>query len=251
MALCSLSAAAQCLPWHPGAPVCHLRAVTGLSPLQEAFPTQEPVLWGQQSVPKPDGLGQELRSSASPSPRMFGVRWYRLASVCVSVRSRECVQRLYVTPRAAESSGSVPRQSMTPRQVGVSPGTCFPPQPKPSFEQSKKEVQRPAAPGPPAEGLLQSRQEPEAEKQAALNKGTALGPAGPTPAGTLCQPGAPSILLGPCPYSPGGFSLVFRFAPQWASSPPGPSLRRRRRWCPRSACQGGAPVAWPTGSAPG
>ncbi|XP_075631937.1 pleckstrin homology domain-containing family A member 6 isoform X4 [Balearica regulorum gibbericeps] len=43
-------------------------------------------------------------------------------------------------------------------------------QPKLSFEQSKKEVQRPVPPGPPAEGLPQSRQEQEAEKQAALNK---------------------------------------------------------------------------------
>ncbi|XP_010577925.1 PREDICTED: pleckstrin homology domain-containing family A member 6 [Haliaeetus leucocephalus] len=51
-----------------------------------------------------------------------------------------------------------------------SPTKPGPSEPKPSFEQSKKEVQRPAAPGPPAEGLLQSRQEPEAEKQAALNK---------------------------------------------------------------------------------
>ncbi|NXG61053.1 PKHA6 protein, partial [Hemiprocne comata] len=41
---------------------------------------------------------------------------------------------------------------------------------KPSFEQSKKEAQRPAPPGPAAEGLLQSRQEQEVEKQAALNK---------------------------------------------------------------------------------
>uniref|UniRef100_A0A672ULK7 Pleckstrin homology domain containing A6 n=1 Tax=Strigops habroptila TaxID=2489341 RepID=A0A672ULK7_STRHB len=40
-------------------------------------------------------------------------------------------------------------------------------QPKPSFEQSKKDAQRPAPPGPQAEGL---RQEQEAEKQAALNK---------------------------------------------------------------------------------
>ncbi|XP_055584174.1 pleckstrin homology domain-containing family A member 6 isoform X2 [Falco cherrug] len=44
-------------------------------------------------------------------------------------------------------------------------------QPKPSFEQSKKEAQRAAPSGPPAEGLLQSRQEQEGEKQAALNKG--------------------------------------------------------------------------------
>uniref|UniRef100_A0A663FEW4 Pleckstrin homology domain containing A6 n=1 Tax=Aquila chrysaetos chrysaetos TaxID=223781 RepID=A0A663FEW4_AQUCH len=51
-----------------------------------------------------------------------------------------------------------------------SPTKPGPGEPKPSFKQSKKEVQRPAAPGPPAEGLLQSRQEPEAEKQAALNK---------------------------------------------------------------------------------
>ncbi|XP_075578566.1 pleckstrin homology domain-containing family A member 6 [Pelecanus crispus] len=51
-----------------------------------------------------------------------------------------------------------------------SPTKPGPGEPKPSFEQSKKEVQRPAPPGPPAEGLPQSRQEQEAEKQAALNK---------------------------------------------------------------------------------
>ncbi|KAM6237004.1 pleckstrin homology domain-containing family A member 6 isoform 7-T7 [Porphyrio hochstetteri] len=43
-------------------------------------------------------------------------------------------------------------------------------QPKLSFEQSKKEVQRLAPSGPPAEGLPQTRQEQEVEKQAALNK---------------------------------------------------------------------------------
>ncbi|XP_071884717.1 pleckstrin homology domain-containing family A member 6 isoform X9 [Anas platyrhynchos] len=42
-------------------------------------------------------------------------------------------------------------------------------QPKPSFEQSKKETQRAAAPTAPAEGPP-GRQEQEAEKQAALNK---------------------------------------------------------------------------------
>ncbi|XP_064029587.1 pleckstrin homology domain-containing family A member 6 isoform X3 [Pogoniulus pusillus] len=41
-------------------------------------------------------------------------------------------------------------------------------QPRPSFEQSKKEAQRAALPGPPPEGLPLSQQ--EAEKQAALNK---------------------------------------------------------------------------------
>ncbi|KAF1666027.1 Pleckstrin homology domain-containing family A member 6, partial [Aptenodytes patagonicus] len=51
-----------------------------------------------------------------------------------------------------------------------SPTKPGPGEPKLSFEQSKKEAQRPAAPGPPAEGLPQSRQEQEAEKQAALNK---------------------------------------------------------------------------------
>ncbi|XP_050767392.1 pleckstrin homology domain-containing family A member 6 [Gymnogyps californianus] len=51
-----------------------------------------------------------------------------------------------------------------------SPTKPGPSEPKPSFEQSKKEVQRPAPPGPPAEGLPQSRQEQEVEKQAALNK---------------------------------------------------------------------------------
>ncbi|KAF1454324.1 Pleckstrin homology domain-containing family A member 6, partial [Pygoscelis papua] len=51
-----------------------------------------------------------------------------------------------------------------------SPTKPGPGEPKLSFEQSKKEAQRPAAPGPPAEGLPQSRQEQEAEKQGALNK---------------------------------------------------------------------------------
>uniref|UniRef100_A0A8B9C3P3 Pleckstrin homology domain containing A6 n=1 Tax=Anser brachyrhynchus TaxID=132585 RepID=A0A8B9C3P3_9AVES len=50
-----------------------------------------------------------------------------------------------------------------------SPTKPGPSEPKPSFEQSKKETQRAAAPAAPAEGPL-SRQEQEAEKQAALNK---------------------------------------------------------------------------------
>ncbi|XP_021232922.1 pleckstrin homology domain-containing family A member 6 isoform X1 [Numida meleagris] len=50
-----------------------------------------------------------------------------------------------------------------------SPTKPGPSEPKPSLEQSKKETQRAAAPCPTAEGL-QSRQEQEAEKQAALNK---------------------------------------------------------------------------------
>uniref|UniRef100_A0A8C9EMM1 Pleckstrin homology domain containing A6 n=1 Tax=Pavo cristatus TaxID=9049 RepID=A0A8C9EMM1_PAVCR len=50
-----------------------------------------------------------------------------------------------------------------------SPTKPGPSEPKASLEQSKKETQRAAAPGPTAEGL-QSRQEQEAEKQAALNK---------------------------------------------------------------------------------
>lgn len=52
-----------------------------------------------------------------------------------------------------------------------SPTKPGPSEPKVSLEQSKKDGPRPAAPGSPAEGpLLQSRQEQEAEKQAALNK---------------------------------------------------------------------------------
>ncbi|NXL30868.1 PKHA6 protein, partial [Glaucidium brasilianum] len=51
-----------------------------------------------------------------------------------------------------------------------SPTKPGPSEPKPSFEQSKKETQRSSPSGPPAEGLPQSRQEQEAEKQAALNK---------------------------------------------------------------------------------
>ncbi|XP_027515577.1 pleckstrin homology domain-containing family A member 6 isoform X15 [Corapipo altera] len=51
-----------------------------------------------------------------------------------------------------------------------SPTKPGPSEPKPGFEQSKKEAQRPSPPGPPGEGLLQGRQEQDAEKQAALNK---------------------------------------------------------------------------------
>ncbi|NWU15738.1 PKHA6 protein, partial [Cephalopterus ornatus] len=51
-----------------------------------------------------------------------------------------------------------------------SPTKPGPSEPKSGFEQSKKEVQRPSPPGPPGEGLLQGRQEQDAEKQAALNK---------------------------------------------------------------------------------
>ncbi|NXG02460.1 PKHA6 protein, partial [Sakesphorus luctuosus] len=48
-----------------------------------------------------------------------------------------------------------------------SPTKPGPAEPKPGFEQSKKEVQRPSPSSPPAEGL---RQEQDADKQAALNK---------------------------------------------------------------------------------
>ncbi|NWU93410.1 PKHA6 protein, partial [Upupa epops] len=51
-----------------------------------------------------------------------------------------------------------------------SPTKPGPSEPKPSFEQSKKDTQRPTPPGPPTEGLPPSRQEQEMEKQAALNK---------------------------------------------------------------------------------
>ncbi|KAM7032860.1 pleckstrin homology domain-containing family A member 6 [Acridotheres tristis] len=43
-------------------------------------------------------------------------------------------------------------------------------QPKPGFEQSKKEPPRPSPPGPAPEGLPQSRPEQDGDKQAALNK---------------------------------------------------------------------------------
>ncbi|NWR80419.1 PKHA6 protein, partial [Centropus unirufus] len=51
-----------------------------------------------------------------------------------------------------------------------SPTKPGPSEPKLSFEQSKKEVQRPVPSGPPTEGLPPSRQEQEMDKQAALNK---------------------------------------------------------------------------------
>ncbi|NXT94011.1 PKHA6 protein, partial [Anhinga rufa] len=71
-----------------------------------------------------------------------------------------------------------------------SPTKPGPGEPKPSFEQSKKEVQRPAPPGPSAEGLPQSRQEQEAEKQAALNKVGIVPPRTKSPAEEEVVPAA-------------------------------------------------------------
>ncbi|XP_074019445.1 pleckstrin homology domain-containing family A member 6 [Numenius arquata] len=71
-----------------------------------------------------------------------------------------------------------------------SPTKPGPSEPKPSFEQSKKEVQRPAPTGPPAEGLPQSRQEQDAEKQAALNKVGIVPPRTKSPAEEEVMPAA-------------------------------------------------------------
>ncbi|XP_054037503.1 pleckstrin homology domain-containing family A member 6 isoform X3 [Rissa tridactyla] len=71
-----------------------------------------------------------------------------------------------------------------------SPTKPAPGEPKTSFEQSKKEVQRAAPPGPTAEGLLQSRQEQDAEKQAALNKVGIVPPRTKSPAEEEAVPAA-------------------------------------------------------------
>ncbi|NWQ89383.1 PKHA6 protein, partial [Burhinus bistriatus] len=71
-----------------------------------------------------------------------------------------------------------------------SPTKPGPGEPKLSFEQSKKEAQRPAPPGPPAEGLPQSRQEQDAEKQAALNKVGIIPPRTKSPAEEEVVPAA-------------------------------------------------------------
>ncbi|NXE50369.1 PKHA6 protein, partial [Casuarius casuarius] len=72
-----------------------------------------------------------------------------------------------------------------------SPTKQGPGEPKVSLEQSKKDVPRPAAPGSPAEGpLLQSRQEQEAEKQAALNKVGIVPPRTKSPAEEEVAPAA-------------------------------------------------------------
>ncbi|NXF36977.1 PKHA6 protein, partial [Nyctibius bracteatus] len=68
-----------------------------------------------------------------------------------------------------------------------SPTKPGPGEPKPSFEQSKKEGQRP---GPPAEGLPQSRHEQEVEKQAALNKVGIVPPRTKSPAEEEAVPAA-------------------------------------------------------------
>ncbi|NXT25182.1 PKHA6 protein, partial [Syrrhaptes paradoxus] len=66
-----------------------------------------------------------------------------------------------------------------------SPTKPGPGEPKPTFEQSKKEAQRPA---PPAEGVPQTRQEQEAEKQAALNKVGIVPPRTKSPAEEEAMP---------------------------------------------------------------
>ncbi|NWH44578.1 PKHA6 protein, partial [Fregata magnificens] len=71
-----------------------------------------------------------------------------------------------------------------------SPTKPGPGEPKPSFEQNKKEAQRPVPPGPSAEGLPQSRQEQEAEKQAALNKVGIVPPRTKSPAEEEVVPAA-------------------------------------------------------------
>ncbi|NXP15724.1 PKHA6 protein, partial [Thinocorus orbignyianus] len=71
-----------------------------------------------------------------------------------------------------------------------SPTKPGPGEPKTSFEQSKKEVQRPTPPGPTAEGLPQSRQEQDAEKQAALNKVGIVPPRTKSPAEEEVMPAA-------------------------------------------------------------
>ncbi|NXY72507.1 PKHA6 protein, partial [Glareola pratincola] len=71
-----------------------------------------------------------------------------------------------------------------------SPTKPAPGEPKPSFEQSKKEMQRPGPPGPSSEGLLQSRQEQDADKQAALNKVGIVPPRTKSPAEEEVVPAA-------------------------------------------------------------
>ncbi|NXJ88621.1 PKHA6 protein, partial [Corythaixoides concolor] len=71
-----------------------------------------------------------------------------------------------------------------------SPTKPGPGEPKPSFEQSKKEAQRPTPPAPLPEGLPPSRQEQEAEKQAALNKVGIVPPRTKSPAEEEVVPAA-------------------------------------------------------------
>lgn len=158
---------------------------------------QEPVLWGEQSVLTPCGLGHSGgRALPAPLPTRLGSAGTCLAGVCVSIRAREHVCGPYVTPWLWRATGLSPGRAWPPGGTGAHQGPASLPQPKSSFEQSKKEAQRLAAPGAPAEGLPPSRQEQEVEKQAALNKGTAPRSARPAPTDS-------SILLGPCPWSPG------------------------------------------------
>lgn len=114
-----------------------------------------------------------------------------------------------------------PGRVWLPGRVVAHRGPPLLPQPKPSFEQSKKETQRAAAPTAPTEGPP-GRQEQEAEKQAALNKGTVLAlqvllqqaPHACPGHGEIPAQRSPALpqhhtWLGPCPPSPGMLRLVF------------------------------------------
>lgn len=151
---------------------------------------QEPVLQGQPQLLSLDGSEvrrAELCQALSPHT------WGALAPPgrCL------CVCRTCVSPWLWRAAG------LAPGRAGTHQEPASLPQPRPSFEQSKKEAQRAALPGPPPEGLPLSWQEQEAEKQAALNKGKAPGTSRcPATEGSPCLPGAPSLLLAPCPWFP-------------------------------------------------
>ncbi|KAM9217470.1 pleckstrin homology domain-containing family A member 6 [Leptosomus discolor] len=163
----------------------------------ESPPTVPPLpgesrLWPYPTSPSWQQGGEAKRGQLRPlwdpiSSRGHGILLELSAepgSVCLSWSSRvqDHHPRRKLFPRSSLSYGDSERcPALTARGIAG---------PKPSFEQSKKEVQRPGPPGPSAEGLPQSRQEQEAEKQAALNKVGIVPPRTKSPAEEEAVPAA-------------------------------------------------------------
>lgn len=135
-------------------------------PLQKAFPTRGCVT---------RTLRGAWPRAAEPSQPVSPLKEHALGVLVVCLASIRVPQE-HVWGRVSPLGQCVcvfPGRVWLPGRVVAHRGPLLPPQPKPSFEQSKKETQRAAAPTAPAEGPP-GRQEQEAEKQAALNKGTVL-----------------------------------------------------------------------------
>ncbi|XP_064354309.1 pleckstrin homology domain-containing family A member 6 isoform X3 [Dromaius novaehollandiae] len=147
----------------PASPLSSASLTSPLSPFS--------LVSGSQGSPTKQGPGEEPGPPRPPLPKSY-----------VPLESPPTVPPLPSEGRLRPYPTSPPWQQGGEAKRG---------QPKASLEQSKKDGPRPAAPGSPAEGpLLQSRQEQEAEKQAALNKVGIVPPRTKSPAEEEAAPAA-------------------------------------------------------------